>query len=285
VKTSHLFITLFVMYLFGSSYPVGKIGLNDNLTPLVFSLLRIAPMLFLLLPFIKISSVYKKNFKFVLLYGLLIGLGLYPLMYLSLEYTKSTSSIILIMQLSIPIGVILGSIYLRENVSIMRWWLIWIVLIGLSVICFDPIVLQSKLSLFLGILAAISYGSASVLSKKINSFSSLEVNSWMAIVCFPLMLFLVYLFEKQELLMIFHHSWKTYTPAIYSGVVVSCIAQVLMLWLYRHYEVKTVLPFYSLFPVFGMILTILLLGEAISLLIILGSLIVLSGNFYLQKIK
>ena len=159
------------MVLFGSSYPVGKIGLNENLTPLVFSLLRIIPMLLLLLPFLKISSVSKENFKYVLLYGFLIGLGLYPFMYLSLEYTKSTSSIILIMQLSIPIGIILGCFYLKENVSKMRWLLIGIVLIGLTLICFDPIVLQSKLSLLLGVLAAISYGSASMLSKKIKELN------------------------------------------------------------------------------------------------------------------
>ena len=285
MKTSHLLITLIVMVLFGSSYPVGKIGLNENLTPLVFSLLRIIPMLLLLLPFLKISSVSKENFKYVLLYGFLIGLGLYPFMYLSLEYTKSTSSIILIMQLSIPIGIILGCFYLKENVSKMRWLLIGIVLIGLTLICFDPIVLQSKLSLLLGVLAAISYGSASMLSKKINSFNSLEVNSWMALVSFPLMLLLVFIFERNELLMILDHPLETYIPPIYSGVVVSCIAQVLMLWLYRYYDVKTVLPFYSLFPVFGVILTILLLGEKISLLIILGTLTVITGNFYLQKIK
>ena len=160
----HLFITIVVMILFGSSYPVGKIGLNENLSPLIFSLLRILPMLILLLPFIKISSINKKNFKFVLFYGLFIGLGLYPLMYLSLEYTKSTSSIILIMQLSIPIGIILSTFYLKEKVSIFRWALIGVVLAGLTIICFDPIVLQSKLSLFFGILAAISYGSASMLS-------------------------------------------------------------------------------------------------------------------------
>lgn len=273
------------MFLFGSSYPIGKIGLNENLTPLIFSLLRIFPMLFLLSPFVKITSIYNENFKFVMLYGLLIGLGLYPLMYLSLEYTKSTSSIILIMQLSIPIGIILGSIYLKENVSMIRWTLIGVVLIGLTLISFDPVVLKSKLSLFFGVLAAISYGSASMLSKKINSFSSLEVNGWMAIISFPLVFLLVCLFERQELSIILDHSWKTYMPALYSGVVVSCIAQVLMLWLYKYYDVKTVLPFYSLFPVFGVMLTVLLLIESISLLIIMGSIIVISGNFYLQKFK
>lgn len=281
----HLFITLVVMILFGSSYPIGKIGLNENISPLVFALIRILPMFILLTPFLKLSSIKDKNFKYVIIYGLLIGVGLYPLMYLSLEYTLSTSSIILIMQFSIPIGIVLSSIYLQEKVSMLRWTLIGLVLIGLGIISFDPLVLQSKLSVIFGILAAIAYGSASMISKKLKAFNSIEVNSWMALISLPLMILLALFFEKENFLNILNYPWKSYVPAIYTGVIVSCVAQVLMLWLYKHYDVKTVLPFYSLFPVFGVLLTILLLEEKISVLIILGSTIVILSNYFLQKIK
>ena len=281
----HLLITLLVMILFGSSYPIGKIGLNENISPLIFSLLRILPMFILLLPFLKWKTTHHKNFKYVIGYGLLMGLGLYPFMYLSLENTLSTSSMILIMQLSIPIGVVLSSVYLRERVTGRRWFFIGIVLLGLTLICFDPIVFQSRLSLIYGILAAFAYGSASMISKKLKEFSSIEVNSWMAVFSFPIMILLVFIFEEKEAANIFNHSWLAYTPALYSGIIVSCLAQILMLWLYKHYEVKTVLPFYSLFPVFGILLTIILLNESISFLIITGSMIVILGNYFLQKEK
>ena len=273
------------MIIFGSSYPIGKIGLNENISPLIFSLLRILPMFILLLPFLKWKTTHHKNFKYVIGYGLLMGLGLYPFMYLSLENTLSTSSMILIMQLSIPIGVVLGSVYLRERVTGRRWFFIGIVLLGLTLICFDPIVFQSRSSLFYGILAAFAYGSASMISKKLKEFSSIEVNSWMAVFSFPIMILLVFIFEEKEAANIFNHSWSAYAPALYSGIIVSCLAQILMLWLYKHYEVKTVLPFYSLFPVFGILLTIILLNESISFLIITGSMIVILGNYFLQKEK
>tara|TARA_B100000900_G_scaffold261342_1_gene222765 strand:- start:1067 stop:1924 length:858 start_codon:yes stop_codon:yes gene_type:complete len=285
VTIPHLLITLLVMILFGSSYPIGKIGLNENISPLIFSLLRILPMFILLLPFLKWKTTHHKNFKYVVGYGLLMGLGLYPFMYLSLENTLSTSSMILIMQLSIPIGVVLSSVYLKERVTGRRWFFIGIVLLGLTLICFDPIVFQSRLSLIYGILAAFAYGSASMISKKLKEFSSIEVNSWMAVFSFPIMILLVFIFEEKEAANIFNHSWLAYTPALYSGIIVSCLAQILMLWLYKHYEVKTVLPFYSLFPVFGILLTIILLNESISFLIITGSMIVILGNYFLQKEK
>ena len=40
------------------------------------------------------------NFKFIIIYGFLMGLGLYPFMYLSLAQTTSTSWMILVMQFS-----------------------------------------------------------------------------------------------------------------------------------------------------------------------------------------
>ena len=119
------------MFLFGSSYPVGKIGLNQELSPLIFSLIRILMMAIFLFPFLRFNSMKNDNFKFIIFYGFLMGLGLYPFMYLSLAHTTSTSSMILVMQFSIPFGVIAGSIYLGEIVSFKRWLLIGFVLFGL----------------------------------------------------------------------------------------------------------------------------------------------------------
>jgi O-acetylserine/cysteine efflux transporter len=189
------------------------------------------------------------------------------------------------MQFSIPFGVIAGSIHLGEKVSQKRWLLIGLVLFGLAIICFDPIVLQSPYSLMLGCLAAISYGLASMMSRKLADFSALEVNAWMAVTTLPIMILLTFIFENQEFKIILQHSWWDYLPAIYTGVVVSCGAQVLMFWLYKHYSVQTVLPFYSLFPIFGIILTIILIQEPLSFYIVVGSIIVITGNYLLQKTK
>ena len=53
----------------------------------------------------------------------------------------------------------------------------------------------------------------------------------------------------------------------------------------KQYDVQVVLPLYSLFPVFGVLLTVLMLQEQVSMMIIIGGLIVVSGNYLLVKIK
>jgi O-acetylserine/cysteine efflux transporter len=285
MKVSHLLIALIVMILFGSSYPIGKIGLGMDMSPFQFATIRIFVMMIILLPFLKLTTLTKENFRYVMSYGLLMGVGLYPLMYLALLYTESTSSIILVMQFSIPIGVLLGSVVLKENVSHQRWYLIMLILIGMALICFEPTVFKKPVALIFGFIAAVCYGIASMISRKIANFSAIEVNGWMAVIGLPVILIASLLFDTRGLNELFQFSWQDYLPAIFSGVVISCGAQILMLWLYKHYDVQVVLPLYSLFPVFGVLLTVLMLQEQVSMMIIIGGLIVISGNYLLVKIK
>ena len=58
-----------------------------------------------------------------------------------------------------------------------------------------------------------------------------------------------------------------------------------MFWLYKHYSVQTVLPFYSLFPIFGVGLTIILIKEPISLYIILREYLSHNWKLFITKNK
>jgi O-acetylserine/cysteine efflux transporter len=46
-----------------------------------------------------------------------------------------------------------------------------------------------------------------------------------------------------------------------------------------------VLPFYALFPVFGLILTFFIFGEVPSLVTVTGGLIVITSVFFAQKMR
>ena len=71
----------------------------------------------------------------------------------------------------------------------------------------------------------------------------------------------------------------------YQAVVVSLGAHLLMFYLYKFYTVGQIFPFYSLFPIFGIILSYITFGEVPTLMFILGGIIVISSVFLLHKIK
>ena len=58
-----------------------------------------------------------------------------------------------------------------------------------------------------------------------------------------------------------------------------------MFYLYKFYPVGQVLPFYALFPVFGIILSFFIFGEIPTLIMVIGGIIVITSVFLLQKIR
>ena len=72
---------------------------------------------------------------------------------------------------------------------------------------------------------------------------------------------------------------------IYSGLIVSIGAHMSLFYLYKFYPVGKVLPFYALFPVFGLIQTFIVFNEIPSLIMSLGGIIVVGSVFFIQKVK
>jgi len=58
-----------------------------------------------------------------------------------------------------------------------------------------------------------------------------------------------------------------------------------MFYLYKFYTVGQIFPSYSLFPIFGIILTFLIFGEVPTILFLVGGLIVISSVFLLHKTR
>ena len=58
-----------------------------------------------------------------------------------------------------------------------------------------------------------------------------------------------------------------------------------MFYLYKFYPVGIVLPFYALFPVFGIMLSFFIFGEIPTLIMVIGGIIVITSVFLLQKIR
>ena len=58
-----------------------------------------------------------------------------------------------------------------------------------------------------------------------------------------------------------------------------------LFFLYKFYPVGKVLPFYALFPVFGLIQTFIIFNEIPSLIMTLGGIIVVGSVFLIQKVK
>ena len=280
----HFFWILLITFLFGSSYPVGKIIFNSDVPPLLMGSLRMLIVFIVLLPFIKLQIPKKKYWIPLLGFGFFMGFATNVFLNLSIYVADILAPTIIGAQLSIPFGVLLSSIVLKEKVNLKKWILIFTSFFGVFLIGFDPELTNEKLALGLVTLMSFFYGGSQVFSRYLKELDVIYTNAFMALIGFILLLIFSILFEgntKENIISIEINSWLL---IIHSAIFISIIAHMSMFYLYKTYTVQRIFTFYSLFPIFGILQTMVLLGEIPTLIIMLGGIIVIVSIYLLNKL-
>jgi len=281
----HLFILIFIMIAHGSAFPVAKLALNNSVPPILMASLRMGLVFLLLIPFWKFRLPNKKFFKPLILFSLSMGVLVYVFMNLSLFHSSIIAPIILGSQLAIPFGILASAFLLNENISKNKWILIFTSFLGIVIIFFDPKLTENYLGLFFASLMALFFGLAQVYSRQLKDLPISMINASTGIFGFIILIIISVFIEgniQENIVQINLESWILIS---YQAVIVSLCAHLLMFYLYKFYTVGKIFPFYSLFPIFGIILTYLVFSEVPTILFILGGIIVISSVFFLHKIK
>ena len=177
MKSNHLFLVLFIMLVYGSSYPVGKLGV-DNIPPLLFSALRVGLIFLVFLPFFKFKLPRKEMIRPLVLFSLTMGVGTYVSMYFALERLTIVAPIIIGAQLSIPFGILLSYFFLKDNISINRIILIIISFLGIIIIAYDPRIIDDKIAVILIVTMAFFYALSNMLARVMNEVDTSVMNGW-----------------------------------------------------------------------------------------------------------
>ena len=273
------------MVAHGSSFPVTKLALNNSVPPILMASLRMGLVFLILIPFLKFQLPHKKFIKPLIIFSLSMGVLVYVFMNLSLYYSTIISPIILGSQLAIPFGILASALILNENISKNKWFLIFASFIGIVIIFFDPKLTENYLGLFFASLMALFFGLAQVYSRQLNKLPVSLINASTGIFGFSILMIISIMIEGNifsNLREINRYSWLLIS---YQAIIVSLCAHLLMFYLYKFYTVGRIFPFYSLFPIFGIILTYLVFAELPTPMFIFGGIIVISSVFLLHKIR
>ena len=273
------------MFIFGSSYPINKLALNTSLPPMLAGSLRMFILFICLVPFCKFNIPNKKYFLPLVGFSLSMGFGVFFFLNLSLGQAKFVGPIVIGSQLAIPFAILTSSIFLGEQVNMKQWLLILISFFGIFIIGYDPNLKGEIYAIFLCSISAFFYGIANVFSRYIKEIDVKFTNMIMGLTGFITILLFSIFFEGNTINHLMHININTWVLLIHNGLMVSVIAHTSMFYLYKFYSVSKVMPFYSLFPIFGLILTFLVFKEIPSLLSTIGGIIVIISVFQLQKIR
>ena len=285
MTTKHYLLVILVMFFLGSAYPLGKFGLNASVSPLLFGSLRMGCVFLFLIPFCKIIIPKKKYILPLIGFSICMGAGVNMFLYLSIDAVSLLAPITIGAQLSIPFAILISSLFLKENVSLKKWIFIFLSFIGILLIAFDPKILDEIHGLLLVFVMAFFYGLSQVFSRSIKDLDVKFTNSLMGFVGFIILITFSHIFEGNIIYQIKKIEFTGWLAVIYAGMIISIFGHMMMFYLYKFYPVGMVMPFYSLFPVFGLILTFFIFSEVPSLFTIIGGIIVITSIYLLQKTR
>ena len=276
---------MFVVFLLGSAYPTGKLGLNDSIPPILFGALRMAVVFICLVPFFKFYIPEKKFIIPLIGFSICFGVAVNMFLYLSINASSILAPITIGAQLSIPFGIILSSIFLNEKISYKKWLLIMTSFFGIVVLAFDPKVVDEIIGSLLICGMAFFYGLSQVFSRYLKNLDIKYTNTIMSFTGFLILIILSSVFEGNAIQTITNISLESWFTVLYAGAIISLLGHLMMFYLYKFYPLDMVLPFYALFPVFGLILTFFIFGEIPSFITIIGGIIVITSVFFAQKMR
>ena len=267
-------LALSVALVWGVTFIAIKIGVFEA-PPLLFTALRFA---FAALPAAFFIRPPKADARLVSLYGLLIGVGQFGLLFLAINRGMPVGLASLVIQLQAFVTIFLAWALMGERPSRVQLIAASLALAGIAVIASQRLA-GASLAPFLMVLAASAcWGMGNFVGKKIGRVDALALMVWSSLAP-PLVMFgLSLIFEGGRTLpALMHPSWVlaicvlvvAYGGTLYGYTVWSALL--------AHHRAAEVAPFALLVPVVGMAAGRVIFDEPTSAIEIFGAILVMAG--------
>lgn len=129
------------------------------------------------------------------------------------------------------------------------------------------------------------YAMANMMARHLKEIDTSVLNGWCNFIAFFPLIIASYFIDGNPIDIISNLENSTFIVILHASLVVSVVGHAGMFYLYRFYPVATVLPFYSLFPIFGIILTYLMFKEVLTMQQFIGGVMVIGSVYLIHQIN
>jgi O-acetylserine/cysteine efflux transporter len=259
--------------LWGVNLIVSKVGLAQ-FPPMLFTLLRFGILAVCLAPFLRVR---RGQMSTMVVASVFIGALQFALYFWGLRRATNVASVAIANQLSVPFSTLLSIALLGEVVHWRRWTGITLSFAGVLIMGFDPEVATQWQSLAFVISGAFIGCVGLIAIKKLQGFSPLELQAWIAWLSLPLLLVFTLEFERPDANVLAHVSLAGWGALLYTALASSLMAYTIYFYLINRYPLTSVAPITTLSPVFSVLLCVLFLNEALSARLVIGGACTLLG--------
>ncbi len=255
----HFLLALAVVGVWGTNFVVIKMALGD-LPPFMFAALRF------ILVFLPAAVVFPRPsvpLGNLAAYGVLIGVGQFGLLYLSMDGLISPGIASLVIQSQVFFTIGLAAWLSRERVRRYQYLSLLLASLGIALIIRHTDGATTVLGLGLVFCAALSWAGANIVAKVGSPGNMLAYVVWSGAFAVPPLLLLSLIFEgtasiSQSLTRMDLFSWAAVGWQAWGNTLFGYVAWG---WLLARYPTTTIAPMALLVPIFGMGASTLFLGE------------------------
>lgn len=263
---------LLICIIWGFNFVAAKVGVRE-IPPLLFTALRFSILAIALLPFLKPARGRMRDVVVIALFNGALHFGL---MFIGIAMTAA-SVVAVVAQLNVPFATMLSIFFLGEVVRLRRWVGIALSILGVTIVSFDPHVFDALTGVLFAAGAALSAAIAAVCMRSLSNVGVFQLQSWTAVITAPLLLGASLLFESGQGDAIMNAQPITWAALLFTTIGASLIGHNVYYYLLQRYEVSLIAPLSLLSPLLGVVFGILMLGEHVSMRIVLGALTAFIG--------
>lgn len=273
MRTKHMALLLLVTLIGGTNFLAVKFTVTE-IPPVFASALRFMISGVILIPFLKIQPGRMRQLIFT---ALNIGVLNFALVYIGFARAGDVSTVAIVSQAAVPFSMILAVVLLKEKVGFWRITATITSLAGIVLLGFDPRVFEyiDAVLLILAGVAAFSFGTIQM--RRLGNVPPLVFMAWLSLLASTTQFLLSFFMESGQIALTLGASHLALGALVYTGVISTVFAHAIFYYVLQRNPVSRVMPFTVLAPLFGVVLSILVLGEVMSDRVVAGGLLTFAG--------
>lgn len=268
----HTAFMILINLIWGFALVAGKVSL-EHFPPFLFAGLRFALVVLVLFPFLRILKGRMRDVIIIALCAGPLGFGLF---FLGLAMAEA-SVVAIVTQLGVPISAVMSVIFLKEEIHWRRWLGIGLAFAGVMIMSFDPAVFNFITGIIFIAASAFIGSVGTIFQRQIKNVGVFELQAWVAAIAAPFLLGASFAFESGQLEILESASLLAWSGIFYVAFASSLVGHAGIYYLLQRYEVSQTAPLTLLAPLFTVFFGVTLLGDTITLRMVIGGIVSLIG--------
>ena len=245
--------------------------------PIFFAAMRFAGIALVLLWFLR---PIPKNLGTLFLIAMGMGAVHFALLFQGLANAEA-SAVSVVGQLGVPFSTLMSMAFLGETVGWRRGLGILMAFAGALLIAVDPQSFSLSFGLVYVVFAALIASGASILMKRMPKISAMQMQAWIGLFSFAPLFAVSGLIESDVngWVAFVEGGWLVWAATAFAVLGVSVFGHGVFYTLIKKYDISLLSPLTLMTPIWGVVLSVAMLGEVLTLQLVVGAAISLGGVF------